>query len=173
MEQLINPKNTIIFSLFVLLMIPAAGTVLAQGPGGWHGKGMMGNASGPGAAARMEKMKTMLNLSEEQKVLMNNMHQANRALRNITCPDGAGKCTPGREQIRTRLLFKAELAAENPDFQAVADKVKAEYQGKHKAEFDAAVDAKKAFMESLTPEQRDSIFMMKGHGGFHRRYHGN
>ncbi len=167
-----NSRQAIIFSLLAFLMIPAGGAATACGPGGWHGKAVAGNCTGAGAAARMEKMKVMLDLSDEQKALMDEMHRANRALHTRMCPDAAAGCAPEKEQIRTMHLFRAEIAAENPDFQAVAAKVKSEYQGEYRAEFDAAVDARAAFMESLTPEQRDRLLKMRAHGRFHNRHHG-
>jgi Spy/CpxP family protein refolding chaperone len=172
MKNLFNSKRVFVFLLFASLMIPVGVTAVACGPGGWHGKAMAGNCTGAGAAARMEKMKAMLDLSDGQKALMEEMHQANRALHTRMCPDATAGCGPEKEQIRTMHLFRAEIAAENPDFQAVAAKVKAEYKGEYRAEFDAAVDARATFMESLTPEQRDKLLKMRAHGRFHNKHHG-
>lgn len=167
MKRLFTAKNAAAFFITALLLMPAAGTALAWGPGGHHARGMNGGCTGDHFAAKVQGMKAMLKLTDEQVTLLDNMHEAHKALRAKMCTDPAAGCTPTKEQIRAMYLFRAELAAANPDFPAVADKLKAEYQGDAKGEFDAAVDARTAFMESLTPEQRDAMLTMRHHGGPH------
>ncbi len=137
-----------------------AGTSQVNCPNNYHG-------------TRADMMKAKLKLTDEQQVLLDEMHQAYMDYGNKKCPDGiTPKCMRSREQMRSMLLFRAELAAQNPDFLAVADKIKDEYHGDYKAEFDRAVDARAAFMASLTPEQRATLMKMKFHGmphGSHAR----
>ena len=160
--------------LMAAFLFTSAGAAFAWGPDsgkhhgqGMQGQGMHGNCSGAQYASRAEMMKSMLKLTDEQQGLMDDMHQAFMELKNKRCPDGwKPECMKNRERMRAMYLFRAEIAAENPDFPAVAEKIKSEYQGTDKAEFDTAVDARAAFLESLTPEQREILIKMGPHGRF-------
>ena len=52
----------------------------------------------------------------------------------------------------------------------IIEKIKSEYQGKYRESFEAAVDARVAFLSSLSSEQRRNMVKMKGrHGRHHNR----
>ena len=166
MKKMTISKGAATCVVLVTVLMSAAGASFAWGPGSQqhHGKGMH-NCTGDRFKNRAEMMKSALNLTDEQQVLLEEMHQATMEFKNVQCPDRwTPDCMKNRQQMRTMHLFRAELAAENPDFQGVAEKVKNEYTGENKEEFDSAVDARARFMESLTPEQRDTMMQMKFHG---------
>jgi hypothetical protein len=154
MKRLLSITSATTFLLAAVLSISAAETAGV----GQEDICVTGNRF----AAHAEKMKAMLKLSNEQAGLLDSMHRANVDLNTKACPGNASGCIPARELTRAFHLFRAELAAENPDFHAIGDRLKSEYQGKYKEEFDKAIDARVAFMSTLTPEQRESMMKM-GH----------
>jgi len=157
-------KVVVVF--FTVFLVMGTGNAFAWGPDSSRGAGMRGNCMAGGQPGnQMKMMMAKLKLNDEQRVLMDEMHQAVTAFRQKKCPDGwKPGCMKDRQQMRAMHLFRAELGAENPDFQAVADKLKSEYAGDYTQEFDAVVDARAAFMSSLSPEQRDNLMQMKFHG---------
>jgi len=180
MKKMTISKGTAACIVMLTVFISGTGVSFARGHGGQHqgmgqgmnqGQGMHGNCTSERYSNRAEMMKSKLNLSDEQQALQAEMHEANMEVRNRKHQDGS---TSGhmnnREQKRAMHMFRAELASENPDFQAAADKIKNEYRGADKAEFDAAVDARARFMESLSPEQRDTMMHMSHgrHGGTYK-----
>lgn len=56
-----------------------------------------------------------------------------------------------------RTAFDEQLLLENPDFQAVADALKAEYGDKMEASYDNLIASKVAFFKSLSLEQRQEL----------------
>ena len=100
---------------------------------------------------------SFLNLTEKQQALLTAMHNKRRVFSMKICPDPSKGCPRNREQMRATLLFKAEVLAEKPDFQAVAKKLKSEYHGEYKSEFRAFVDAQAAFLSSLNADQREAM----------------
>ncbi len=178
MDKMTFSKGASTLAFLLTMLLSTSGTSFAYGPGNQqhHGKGMHQNCPSGNFSSRAEMMKSSLNLNDEQQVLMTEMHQANMALMNKECPDGwKSGCMNKKGKMRAMHLFRAELGAEKPDFQAVADRLKNEYKGENQAEFDEAVDARARFMESLTPEQRDAMMQMRyhgKHGGWHSMQHG-
>ncbi len=172
MGRLISLKNVISSFLLVLFIISTVGTLCASGPDnskqGPHAKDQK-----PTKNMAMHKGKMNLNLNDKQQALFQKMRESGAKFRTKMCPDQGAGCTPDKEQIRAMYLFKAELAAEKPDFQAVGKKIKGEYQGQFKTEFNAAIDAKAAFLESLTPEQRDTILTRRPRAGGKSIYKGH
>ncbi len=164
-------RLVVILVAFFLLLPGAAAQSLARGHGG-HGmsEGMPADAPWKGMQKRMKKMVQALNLNEEQSKLHDEMHKARRTFMETACQgDNAEGCRNSKLRKRAFHLFRAELAAENPDFPGAAAKIKSEYHGKHKAEFNAMIDARAAFMSSLSEEQRDKLLEMKPRGGKHGR----
>ncbi len=162
--------------LAMAMLISMSGISFGHGPAGAYqsGNSMPGmNCPANSNGTRAAMMKTRLGLTDEQQALLEDMHQAYMDYGKKKCPDGiTPKCMRSREQMRSMLLFRAELASPNPDFQAVANRIKDEYHGDYKEAFDRAVDARAAFMASLTPDQRETLMNMKFHGmpyGSHAR----
>jgi len=156
MKRLRPTKRVTSFFLLVLFLISATGTVFAWGPDN--------SEQGPATKDKqhMKKMATHrgqinLILTDKQRALFQKMRDSGAKFRTKMCHDQGADCAPAKEQIRAMYLFKAELAAEKPDFQAVAKKINSEYHGQYKAEFNSAIYAKAAFLESLTPAQMDTM----------------
>lgn len=59
--------------------------------------------------------------------------------------------------------FSDELRLEQPDFQALAEELKASYEGANVTEFNAMIDADAAFHESLTAAQRAKMVELMRH----------
>ncbi len=172
MGRLKSLKSGTFSFVLVLFLISIVGTACASGP----------DNSKQGLPAKNQKtLKNMpthkgkmnLNLTDKQQALFQKMRDSGAKFRTKMCPDKGADCTPDREQIRAMYLFKAELAAEKPDFQTVAKKIKGEYHGQFKTEFNLAIDAKAAFLESLTPEQRDTLLSRRPRAGGKSMYKGH
>ncbi len=158
-----------IFCVSIVLSM-AWGTLTVYAHGG-AGPGGPDNASmlkhhGCGHGKHLDKIKGALKLSEIQGKLMDIMHQARKDFVQETCKHGASGCwRKSRLSKRAFHLFRAELAAEHPDFYGAAAKLKSEYHGKYRAQFNSMVEATAAFMSSLDPAQRDKLLEMKARHG--------
>lgn len=110
--------------------------------------------------ARHERMAEMLGLSDEQQVLFDSMHDANR-----------NYADQNRGRMRgIRSVFKTELAKENPDFNAAVNQIKQDYGQNSDETLNAMLAAKVSFYESLTPEQRQKCAEMRGKRGKSRGF---
>ncbi len=145
--------------LLALSFLVMTSSVQAWGPGAG---GPPADAPWKNAQKFKQNLVKKLNLTEEQSALHDKMHAARRAFMEKACSeDKAEGCRQSKLRKRLFHLFRAELAAENPDFAGVAAKLKAEYHGKYKTEFDAMVDSRAAFMGSLTQEQREKLLELR------------
>ena len=149
------------FMLALLLALPATG--FSWGPG-------RGQCSFDRFEQRAEEVKENLNLDETQTKLWDDMKAGMVELRELSLKQGdnLNSDTRRRTMARNHLLMRAELTAETPDFKSVGEKLKAEYQGNFAEEFNKVINARVAFFNSLTQEQRDTM-LKKGHKG---RRHG-
>jgi len=150
---------TLLVALVVatVMMLPSAGF-------GW-GPGDGPCPQGP-FAQRAGDIRGALNLDEKQNDLWETMKQSMQKFRDLALQEGDQLDAGVRRRFmaRNHLLMRAELAAENPDFEFVGKKLKAEYPGKIHEAFNKTVDARVAFFSSLTPEQRDAMLKMEGRG---------
>ncbi len=162
-------RNFLMLSVSLLLLLPA-GAAWARGHdhGGSPGKkACPANHPRGGHGKHIEQMKKKLNLDENQVQLLENVQKTRRDFMDRACRGNREGCRNSKLRKRAFHLFRAELAAEHPDFYSAATKLKSEYHGEYRAEFNAMVDARAAFMSSLTPEQRDRLLEMKPRGGKH------
>ncbi len=145
----------------LLLALPTTG--FSWGPG--HGQ-----CSPERFEQRAEEVKANLNLDETQGKLWNAMKTGMMELRELSLKQGDNldSNTRHRTMARNHLLMQAELAAENPDFKAVGEILKAEYKGNLADKFNQTTDARVAFFSSLNQEQRNNM-LKQGHKG---RRHG-
>lgn len=164
-------RHLVIVIVSVLFLIPGVvATSEARGGHQGHGmsEGMPGDAPWKGMHKRMKKMIKALNLTEEQSKLHDQMHKTRRTFMETACQgENADGCRNSKLRKRAFHLFRAELLAENPDFLGAAAKIKSEYHGKYKAEFNAMIDAQAAFFNSLSAEQRDKLIAMNSRRGKH------
>ena len=161
-------SKTVLALSTALLIMPLAGAAYGFGHGhGYHGDKGKGECTTERFESRAEHLEEALSLDEGQIVLLETMHQARMNLKGEFVSNSDSKWQPGKGFRRSFHLFRAELASENPDFQVVGEKVKAEYQGEHGESFETAVDARVAFLSSLSAEQRQNMMEMKGHRGRH------
>ena len=146
--------------LAAVMVLPSAG--FSWGPGD-------GSCSHDRFAQRAEAIKGALDLNENQNDLWEAMKLSMQNLRDLTLQEGdqLDVGTRRRFMARNHLLMGAELAAENPDFESVGKKLKAEYPGEFHEVFNETVDARVAFFTSLTLEQRDAMLKMEGRGRHH------
>ena len=163
-------SRTVVALSSALLIMPLAGAAYGFGHGhGYHGDRGKGECTSERYEKRSEHLKEALSLDEGQVALLEIMHQSRVNLKDDFINENDSDGRPGKGFRRSFHLFRAELAAEKPDFQAVGEKIKAEHQGEHREAFEAAVDARVAFLSSLSVEQREEMLEMKGHHG--RRHH--
>lgn len=158
----INRKSlTLAVTLMIALFLTFPATGWSWGPG---------QGSADNFAQRAEEVKESLNLDENQTKLWDEMKTGMIELRELCLRQGDNLNDGSRRRIlaRNHLLMKAELAAETSDFNSVGEKLKAEYKGNFAEEFNKVIDARVAFFNSLTPEQRDTM-LKKSHRG---RHHG-
>jgi len=164
MKQEKGKRLTLLVALVVaaVMMLPSAG--FSWGPG--EGPCPQGRF-----AQRAGEIRAALNLDEKQNDLREAMKQSMQKFRDLALREGDQLDAGARRRFmaRNHLLMRAELAAENPDFESVGKKLKAEYLGKLHEAFNKTVDARVAFFSSLTLEQRDAMLKMEGQGPPHGR----
>jgi hypothetical protein len=152
--------------LALLLALPATG--FSWGPG--HGQ-----CSPERFEQRIEEVKANLNLDETQSKLWDAMKAGMMELRELSLKQGDNldSNTRRRTMARNHLLMRAELAAENPDFKAVGEILKAEYKGNLADKFNQTTDARVAFFSSLSADQRDAMLKQghksRRHGGMGKK----
>jgi Spy/CpxP family protein refolding chaperone len=94
-----------------------------------------------------EQMAKALNLTADQKTLMDAMHAAQH---NFRMAWRDAQKTVGQ-------TFSAETAKDKPDFAQAASTVKSAVPAVVNAAFNAMVDARAKFLQSLTAEQRAAL----------------
>ena len=147
-------RSLVILSLAVITLL-SAGTVLAQGHGG-YGKGH-GAGSGPGFGDgargpehRLEILAERLELTEEQIVAIKGIREAGREKNQ-----GLRK-----ELMRLNHDLKGELLKDDPSEKTALDLVKK--IGALETEMEAGrLQNRLEVRKQLTPEQRDKMLMMK------------
>jgi Spy/CpxP family protein refolding chaperone len=97
--------------------------------------------------ARFDRMSEALHLTPQQEALLNDM--------KAKTEEYATERMEKRQALWSSI--SEEAGRDNPDFDAIGKEVKANYQRKNVASFDAMVDASVAFHKSLTPEQRAAL----------------
>ena len=163
-------SRTVLALSTALFIIPFAGAAYGSGHGhGYHGDKGKGECTSERFESRAKHLEEVLSLDEGQVALLETMHQSRMNLKDEFVSSSDSEWQPGKGFRRSFHLFRAELASENPDFQAVGEKIKAEYQGEHGESFETAVDTRVTFLSSLSAEQRGEMLEMKGHHG--RRHH--
>ena len=176
MKMQVRLRNLFILMVSIPFLIPVSAVYAkGHGHGGPHGQESCDGPSrhpGPGQGGHFMQMKKKLNLTDDQSKLLEHLQKTRRAFMDRACRNNRDGCRKSKLQKRAFHLFRAELAAEQPDFNGAARKLKPEYHGDYPEEFNAMVDARAAFMSSLTSEQRDRLLEMKPRGGKHGPGHG-
>ncbi|HID97798.1 MAG TPA: hypothetical protein EYP57_06385 [Thermodesulfobacteriaceae bacterium] len=132
-------------------------------------KGCMGQGQGGCQCGdfqnRSEYLKKTLELDDNQMTLLGDMHNSFRELRKTAIqnsPADAETVMQARKTMkRTHFMFRAEVNAPDPDFETVRNRLKTEYAGSHPELYNRAVDARAAFLSSLSGEQLDKFSMMR------------
>ncbi len=156
----LNNNQVRVFAAVAVFTIILASAGLATAQGSRNGKGM-GQGQGAGWADgdfgpghRIEMMAQRLDLSEEQVAAITKIHEDSRK-------DGLEK---RKELMRLRNEMQGEMLKDSPSEKTVLsinDKM-----GALKTEMKALrLKSRLAVREELTPEQRDQMLMMGGHGG--------
>ncbi len=162
----VSKRYSILIPIFVasICILFLATAAVAKGPGAG---GPPADSPWKGAQNFKKRIVKELHLSADQSRLHDTMHITRRAFMEKACSDSSNAQGCRNSKLRKRVfhLFRAELAAEKPDFAGAAAKAKNEYHGKFKAEYDAMVDARAAFMSSLTEAQRDKLLQMRPRRG--------
>ncbi len=155
-----NQKRALVVVPILLIVLAGAGLATAQGMG--HGKGM---GSGPhggfgdgdsefGPGHRLEMMAKRLDLSDDQQASIKKIFEDGRK-------DGLEK---RKELMRLRNEMQGEMLKDTPSEKTVLsinDKM-----GALKTEMKALrLKTRLAVRQELTPEQRDQMLAMGGHGG--------
>jgi hypothetical protein len=163
-------SKTVLALSTALLIMPLAGAAYGFGHGhghGYYGDKGKGECNSKRFEKRSEYLEEALSLDEGQVALLEIMHQSRMNLKDEFFKNNDSDSRPGKTVRRSFHLFRAELDAVDPDFQAVGEKIKAGYQGEHSESFETAVDARVAFLSSLSAKQRLNMMEMKGHRGRH------
>ncbi len=166
MEKIMKQEKGKMLTLLVALVVAAVmvlpSTGFSRGPGD-------GSCFHDGFAQRAGEIRGALNLDKNQNDLWETMKQSMQKFRDLALQEGDQLDAGARRRFmaRNHLILRAELAAENPDFESVGKKLKAEYPGKLHEAFNETVDARVAFFASLTLEQRDAMLKMEGRGRHH------
>ncbi|MEA3548328.1 MAG: hypothetical protein U9R66_11770 [Thermodesulfobacteriota bacterium] len=164
-------SKTVLALSTALFIMPLAGAAYGSGHGhGYHGDKGKGECTSERFESRAEHLEEALSLDEGQVALLETMHQSRMNFKDEFFKNNDIDSRPGKNLRRSFHLFRAELDAADPNFQAVGEKVKAEYQGEHGESFETAVDARVAFLSSLSAEQRRNMMEMKGHRGRHHKW---
>ncbi len=159
MERRKKIRNMVMALTLALFLLPAI-SAYAQG-NGERGKGMRGQGRGGGGFDRkMGRMAEHLNLNPQQQSLFDNMRSTSRNYIEIQ--------RSSRRALRS--AFKEQLSQENPDFEAAAKEVKAEYGDKLKVSYEKMVDAGVTFYNSLSAEQRRNMVEMREKRGERARH---
>lgn len=166
MEKIMKQEKVRVLILLVglalaaVMVLPSAG--FSWGPGD-------GPCPQERFAQRAEDIRSALNLDQNQDGLWESMKQSLQNFRDLVLQQGDQLDPAARRRFmaRNHLLMRAELAAENPDFESAGKKLKAEYRGELHEAFNETVDTRIAFFSSLNVEQRDTMLKMGGRGRHH------
>jgi len=160
----------------VAIVFLVAGIALAQGPGqgmgkcgnkgkfghGGRGAGQNINCVEDGGFDRIDRMALRLDLSDDQKVAIKELHDANRA-ENVSLR---------KDMMKLRNEMQAEMMQDDPSEKTVLgisakmNAVKGELQANR-------LKTRLAVRKELTSEQRDQMLLMGGPGKGNGKGHGS